>query len=154
MEKHLTIVGNPTPHTLVWPRSIGKYIVKTMRVRYEPCKHLINHYPISAQSSHCKLISKLHMVYKTLYLCVGISFLFSIIETVKCIVFGVYQCIWVFFFFSLQNKNQMAPPNVLPPKRTCTETELGDTKKTVDKKPPKNCEEKNVKSSQNMLRVS
>ncbi|CAI9741078.1 finger 21A-like isoform X2 [Octopus vulgaris] len=52
----------------------------------------------------------------------------------------------------LQNKNQMAPPNVLPPKRTCTETELGDIKKTVDKKPPITCDEKNVKSSQNMLR--
>ncbi|GAB1608104.1 PHD finger protein 21A-like [Argonauta hians] len=52
----------------------------------------------------------------------------------------------------LQSKNQMAPPNVLPPKRSCTESDVGDTKKTVDKKPHITCEEKNIKSSQNMLR--
>lgn len=45
----------------------------------------------------------------------------------------------------LQNKNQMAPPNVLPPKRTCSEPEI---KKTVEKKQPP-CEEKEVKSVQN-----
>lgn len=46
----------------------------------------------------------------------------------------------------------MAPPNVLPPKRTCSESEIREIKKTVEKK-PQPCEEKDVKSVQNFSKV-